>query len=156
MKVKHSDASNPTQNQRIAKALMSVLAKIRDEMPYMRRLKSNEYGKMIFSEYIEGWICDAFDLERSEKTNEPFDAYSKDGKTVEIKDVTKSAPKIDKFEADFLITVKLDKKDFSVEEVCVFPKKVVQNHAKTPNWFNGKEARKYIKYQKKEKIRLTH
>jgi hypothetical protein len=151
MKIKHSDTSNPTENQRIAKALMSIVAKIRDEMPYMRQLKSKEFGKMIFSEYIEGWVCDAFELRRSEKTNEPFDAYTKDGKTVEIKDVTKSAPKIDeKFKADFLITVKLNKKDFSVEEVRVFPKKEVLKHLNTPNWFNSREARRYIQYPQKK------
>lgn len=139
-----------TENQIKALHYMNQIAKIRDEMPYMRKLKSGERGKQIFSEFIEGFICDAFGLKRNEKTNQrDFDAtILETNETVQIREITKSAPKVKNFRADFLITVTLNKKDFSVDTICVYPNHIVKKYTKNDSFRPPKEIREKYMYMK--------
>jgi len=128
-----------TPNQIKAAMCMKLIAKLRDEMPYMRQLETREEpGKKIFSEYVEGYVCDAFNLTQHKKNNkkgsDAWTPYKENNRKIkiEIKEVTNSAPKINytqsgKVEFGYLIAVALNNKDFSIKEIAVFPKKVVEN-----------------------------
>lgn len=139
-----------THNQIKALHCMSQIAKIRDEMPYMRKLKTDESGKQIFSEFVDGYICDAFGLKRNEKTNQrDFDAtILETNETVQIREITKSAPKVKNFRADFLITVTLNKKDFSVDTICVYPNHIVRKYTKNDSFRSPKEIREKHTYMR--------
>ncbi|MFA4890878.1 MAG: hypothetical protein WC604_00790 [Candidatus Gracilibacteria bacterium] len=143
---------NLNLNQKKALECMRKIAKARDELPYMRPLKTGEPGKKIFAEYIEGFICDALNLERAKEINQKdYDAIvPKTRKKIQIKDTSFSAPsfgKIIKFH--YLITVKLNKKDFSINQIAVFPKEVIEKSIgnKRDFRFHKKKHSKFIVYE---------
>ncbi len=110
---------------------MKIIAKERDKMPYMRPLKNEEPGKKIFSKYVEGFVCDALGLERAESPiQKGYDAIiPKTGKKVEIKDTTHSRPVIgNEPQFDYLVTVELNKKDFSIKTIAIYPLDFVISH----------------------------
>ena len=76
--------------------------------------------------------------------------FQKHKKKVQIKDTTFSAPFIgDTIEFDYLVTVKLNKKDFSINQIAVFPKNVVKESLgnKKEFRFHKKKHSKFIIYE---------
>jgi len=144
---------NLTENQKKALECMKKIAEARDELPYMRNLKSDDPGKKIFAEYIEGFVCDALNLKRAKNINQKgYDAIvPKTGEKVQIKDTTSSAPFIgEKIKFDYLVTVKLKKEDFSIEQIACFPKNIVEKSKGNKNDFRFKKKKhsKFIIYEK--------
>ena len=135
-----------TLNQKKALECMSGIARLRDEMPYMRKLKKGGKGKKIFAEFTEGFVCDAFNLKRCERINQKgYDAIYNEDIKIQIKDVTYSAPFFGiELEFDFLITVSLNKSDFSIQEICVYPKTIIEEHLNRENQF--RDVSKFPEY----------
>jgi len=140
-----------TPNQQLALRCMKTIARIRDKMPYMRPLKNDEPGKKIFSEFIEGFVCDALYLKRAKPNQKGFDAIvPKTGERVQIKETTLSAPVIaQNMEFDFLVTVKLKRKDFSIDQIAVIPKTIVERNLGRRHDFRvkQKEHSKFIVFK---------
>ena len=129
---------------------MKKVAEARDELPYMRPLKMREPGKKIFSEFIEGFICEALNLKRAKNINQDnYDAIVKGtGEKVQIKDTTRSAPNTGEAKFDYLITVKLKKGDFSIDQIAVFQKKIVKGDIGVKKDFRFKKKHgKFIVYK---------
>ena len=153
MKIKRKE----TDKQKKALECMKQIAKCRDklqDMGYMRKLKTEEPGKKIFSEYIEGYICDTLNLKRAKKINQKvYDArHRQTGKKFQIKETTLSAATVgDKPRFDYLVTVKLNKEDFSIREIGIFPKYIVKkNLGKKKDFRFKKSLKKYIYFENEE------
>lgn len=142
---------NLTTNQKKALECMKKIAEARDKLPYMRTLKGGESGKKIFAEYIEGFICDALNLKRKGINQEYYDAIApKTKQRFQIKDTTHSSPFVgESIKFDYLITVKLNKKDFSIDQIAVFPQNVVKESIGNKNdfRFQKKKHGKFIVYK---------
>jgi hypothetical protein len=122
----------PSEKQLKAVACMRQIALCRDELVscgYMRRSADGEPGKKIFSEFIEYYVADALGLTLAKGLNQKgYDAVDSKENRYQIKDVTHSMPVLRNFEFDFLVAVRLDKSDFSVRDIGVFPVRLVKDH----------------------------
>lgn len=126
MKIK----SEKTPEQKEAENCMNEISKCRDrlqEIGYLREDNKGRSSKKIFSDFIEGYVCEMLNLERAKTNEEGFDGEHKGtGKKFQIKDTTNSEPVVgDKVNFDYLVAVELDKKDFSVGKVLIFPRKLI-------------------------------
>ena len=126
-------------DQKKAMECMRGIAKLRDEMPYMRPLKNGKKGKKVFAEFVEGFVCEAFNLVQCNTINQKgYDATFGENVKIQIKDVTESGPHVgDILEFDYLITVALDKSDFSIAEIGVYPRSVVERNQNNKKEFKG-------------------
>lgn len=140
-----------TKNQKKALKCMKAIALARDRLPYMRPLKHGEPGKKIFSEFVEGFVCEAFNLKQCKAVNQKgYDATSRGNLRFQIKDVTYSAPHLgDRLLFDYLITVKLNKYDLSVDEIGVYPRSIVRKNLGTKKDFRRRNRFPEYLYFKK-------
>ncbi|MFH1081661.1 MAG: hypothetical protein V1766_15605 [Pseudomonadota bacterium] len=124
-----------TTKQLKALQYMKEIAQVRDkleEIDYIRKRAGNKHGKKIFSEFIEHYVAEALNLNIDLPIGQKgFDAIHKEtGEKFQIKETTLSEPKINNGDFDYLVTVKLNHDDFSVQQIAIFPKKTVmhKNH----------------------------
>jgi hypothetical protein len=109
---------------------MKEIAQVRDkleEIGYLRKRAGNKHGKKIFSEFIEHYVAEALDLNIEDFPihQKGFDAiHHETGKKFQIKETTLSEPKINNGDFDYLVTVKLNHDDFSVQQIAIFPKEI--------------------------------
>ncbi|MCX6159243.1 MAG: hypothetical protein NTY74_14780 [Ignavibacteriae bacterium] len=123
-----------TTEQKEALRVMQIIAEYREMLPYIRKSDDGSYHKNFFKHYTEGFVCDEFDLVRAKENEKDYDALSKKGEKIQIKEVTHSAPTIKMpIGFDYLVTVKLSKKDFSVDEIGVYPQDIVNEHMSDTN-----------------------
>ena len=155
MSIKNKKGHTKEQRMKIALDCMNLIAKARDilsEIGYVRNAKNGEPSKKIFSEYVEGLICDMLNLKRAKNINQKgYDAIDpKTKKKFQIKDTTQSAPHIgDKIEFDYLIIVKLNRENFSIRQIAIFPKDIVKKSIgkKKDFRFKKKEHGRFIIYE---------
>ena len=112
---------------------MNQIAEIRDKlwhMGYMRNIQSGKPPKQIFSEFVEHYVKETFNLELEPKQGtKGRDATYKlpNGKILEIqiKEKTRSESTFSNFKFDHFIAVELNDEHFSVERIYVFPKTIM-------------------------------
>jgi hypothetical protein len=145
-----------TTKQVKALQYMKEIAQVRDkleEIDYIRKRAGNKHGKKIFSEFIEHYVAEALNLNIDLPMGQKgFDAIHREtGKKFQIKETTLSEPKINNGDFDYLVTVKLNHDDFSVQQIAIFPKEIAidKKHQGKQGEFRSQknEWSKYIYYK---------